>query len=202
VFARPLDGSVQITEGGVTVERHEEAVMKRRWKLLIFPANSGMFVVPPLTSTILTPAGVRRELRCEQRALIVQAADAATMQPHAPVTPADARVEAARRSMPFMGIVAGLLVILAVAWPRLSRARRIRRETDALVRETAAQTRSAVDEWLFARGADPAAMLRETSERGDAYRALRSLLDAAERDRLVAEPDDLRGRVRDLVASL
>ena len=201
-FAHPLDGSMQITEGGVTVERHEEAVMKRRWKLLIFPANSGMFVIPPLTAAILTPAGVRRELRCEQRTLIVQAADAAATQPHAPATPADARVEAARRSMPFIGIVAGLLVILAMAWPRLSRARRIRRETRALVRGTPAQTRSAVDAWLFARGVDPAAMLRETSERGDAYRALRSLLDAAERDRLVAEPDDLRGRMRDLVASL
>jgi len=199
-FARPLEGSVQINEVGVTVDRHQEAVMTRRWRFLIFPANAGMFVVPPMTSPILTPAGVRRELRCEQRALLVQAADAATMQPHAPASSADARVEAARRSMPFIGIVAGLLIILAIIWPRLTRAQRIRSDTRALVRATPAETRIAVDEWLSAHGVDPGVMLRETSDRGDAYRSLGSLLDAAERERLVAEPEEIRARVRDIVA--
>jgi hypothetical protein len=201
-FVHPLEGSMQINEGGVTVDRHQEAVMTRRWRLLIFPASSGMFVIPPLTSLVLTPAGVRHELRCEQRALIVQAADAATMQPHAPATSADARVDAARRSMPFIAIVAGLLVVLALVWPRLARMRSIRSDTRSLVRETPSETRVAVDEWLSARGVDPGALLRETSERGDAYRALRSLLDAAERERLVAEPEEIRVRVRDVVASL
>ena len=161
-FATPLDGSMQITEGGVTVDRHADAVMTRRWRFLIFPANAGMFVVPPLTTTVLTPAGVRRELRCEQRALLVEAADATAAQPHASPTPADARVEAMRRSLPFAGIAAGLLVVLALVWPRLARAARIRRDTRALARETPAATRAAVDEWLSVHGIDPMALLHET----------------------------------------
>jgi hypothetical protein len=201
-FAQHPDGSIQIAEGAVSVQRREEAVMTRRWRFLIFPATSGMFVIPPLTARTLTPAGVGRELRCEQRALIVEAADAATMQPHAPPASGSAPVEAARQSLPFIAIAAAILILLAIAWPRIARARAIRRDTRALLRETPAETRVAVDEWLPARGIDPVAILRETSDRGDAYRALRSLLDGAERDRLIADPEDIRGRVRDLVASL
>jgi hypothetical protein len=200
-FARAIDGSLQITEGGVSVQRRGEVVMTRRWRFLIFPATSGMFVIPPLTTAILTPAGVRRELRCEQRALIVESVDATAIQPHAaPV--GSAREEAARRSLPFIGIVAAILILVAIAWPRIARARRIRGDTRALMRETPAEMRAAVDEWLSSRGIDPVAILRETSDRGDAYRALRSLLDAAERDRLIAEPDEVRRRIRDLLTSV
>jgi hypothetical protein len=145
---------------------------------------------------------VRRELRCEQRALLVQAADAAAMQPHAPQPTGSAPVEAARQSLPFIGIAAAILVLLAITWPRIARARAIRSATRALVRETPAETRIAIDEWLSVRDIDLSAILRETSDRGDAYRGLRSLLDAAERDRLSAEPEDVHDRVRDLVASL
>jgi hypothetical protein len=201
-FAQPVDGSVQIAEGAVSVQRRDEAVMTRRWRFLIFPNSTGMFVIPPLTAQILTPAGVRRELRCEQRALMVQAADAAAMQSHAPSPSGSAPADAARQSLPFIGIAAAILILLAIAWPRLARARAIRRDVRVLVRETPAETRIAVDEWLSMRGVDPTALLREISERGDAWRALRSLLDAAERERFIAEPDDIRGRVRDLVASL
>jgi hypothetical protein len=200
-FAQPVDGSVQIAEGAVSVQRRGEAVMTRRWRFLIFPNSSGMFVIPPLTAQTLTPAGVRRELRCEQRVLLVQAADAASMQPHA-APQSSAPVEAARQSLPFIAAAAAILVLLAVAWPRIRRARTIRRDTRALARETPPETRVAVDEWLSAHGVDPAAILRETSDRGDAYRTLRSLLDAAERDRLMVEPDDVRGRIRDVVASV
>jgi hypothetical protein len=176
--------------------------MTRRWRFLIFPATSGMFVIPPLTTAILTPAGVRRELRCEQRALIVESVDATAIQPHAHPASGSAREEAARRSLPFIGIVAAILILVAIAWPRIARARRIRGDTRALMRETPAEMRAAVDEWLSSRGIDPVAILRETSDRGDAYRALRSLLDAAERDRLIAEPDEVRRRIRDLLTSV
>jgi hypothetical protein len=48
---------------------------------------------------------------------------------------------------------------------------------------------------------DPAVLLAERSERGDAYRALRSLLDAIERDRDIAvdAERELRRRVRDVL---
>jgi hypothetical protein len=67
------------------------------------------------------------------------------------------------------------------------------------LRETPAETRVAVDNWLVARGADPMLLVREQSDRGDAYRALRSLLDAAERERLTVERGEIRARVRDVV---
>ncbi|HEX3578050.1 MAG TPA: BatD family protein [Thermoanaerobaculia bacterium] len=201
-FAEALDGSVQIAEGTVTVQRSDEAVMTRRWRYLIFPATSGMFVIPPLASQTLTSAGVRRELRCSQRTLLVQAADAAAIQPHVLPPSRGTPIEAARQSLPLIGLAAAILVLLAISWPRIARWRTIRRNTGALLRQSPAETRIAVDEWLSARSVDPIAILRETSDRGDAYRALRSLLDAAERDRLIAEPEDVRGRVRDLVASL
>jgi hypothetical protein len=201
-FAGPLEGSVQIADVNLKVVRSAEAVMERRWRFLIFPASVGMFVVPSMTTTVLTPAGVRRELRCEQRALMVEAADASAVQPHASSTPSDKRVESIRRSLPFIGLAAAILLILGLVWPRLARAGSIRRDTRALLRETPAETRIAAEEWLSARAIDPMALLRETSERGDAWRALRSLLDAAERERLVAEPGEVRDRIRDLVASV
>lgn len=200
-FVRTLDGSVQIADGGVTVERRDDVVMTRRWRLLVFPASSGKFVVPPLATSILTPAGERRELRCEQRALLVEAAGDSARPPPASTQPPDARVDAARRLLPFVGIAALILIVIAASWPGLARARRARRDTRALVRETPAETRNAVDEWLVARGADLSTLAREASDQGDAYRALRSLLDAAGKDRLVAEPVEIRARVREVVTA-
>src|SRR5258706_5658780 len=64
-FERPLDGSVQVLDAGLTVDRGEnDAVMTRRWRYVIFPAASGRLTVPPLAVTILTPAGERKTLRC------------------------------------------------------------------------------------------------------------------------------------------
>jgi hypothetical protein len=200
-FARALDGSMQIGEKGVTVERRE-GTMTRRWKFLIFPSSSGVFVVPPLVSTILTPAGERRDLRCEERSILVEAASAAANPPAASSPPRDARLEAVRRSLPAAGVLVAIAVVLAIAGPRVQRGMRIRRETRSLLRETPSETRVAVDAWLVAAGADPSLLVREQSDRGDAYRALRSLLEAAERERLTAEPGEIRARVRDVVVAI
>ncbi len=197
-FARALDGSMQIGEKGVTVERRE-GTMTRRWKFLIFPSSSGVLIVPPLVSTILTPAGARRDLRCEERSVLVEAASASANPPAASSPPRDARLEAARRSLPAAGVLAVLAILIAIAGPRVQRVMRIGRVTQSLLRETPAETRIAVDAWLVAGGADLSLIVREQSDRGDAYRALRSLLEAAERDRLIAEPGEIRARVREVV---
>src|SRR5206468_9925537 len=74
-FAQPLEGSVQISERPLTVQRtRDEARMSRRWRYLIFPASNGAMVIPPLTATTFTSVGAREELRCAQRVLIVMAA--------------------------------------------------------------------------------------------------------------------------------
>jgi hypothetical protein len=197
-FARALDGSMQIGEKGVAVERRE-GTMTRRWKFLIFPSSSGVFVVPPLVSTILTPAGDRRDLRCEERSVLVEAASAAANPPAASSPPHDARLEAARRSLPAAGVLVVIAILLAIAGPRAQRVMRIRRETQSLLRETPAETRIAVDTWLVAAGSEPSLLVREQSDRGDAYRALRSLLEASERDRLTVETGEIRARVREVV---
>jgi hypothetical protein len=98
--------------------------------------------------------------------------------------------------------VALALVALAIVAPPIERGRRARRESRALLRETSAETRAAVEAWIVERGIDPVALLREPSDRGDAFRALRSLLDAMEHERIDASPREVRRRVRDLVSLL
>src|ERR1019366_9211488 len=145
------------------------------------------------------PAGARRDLRCEERSVLVEAASAAANPPAASSPPRDARLEAARRSLPAAGVLAVIAILIAIAGPRVQRLIRLRRETQSLLRETPAETRVAVDAWLVASGPDPSLLVREQSDRGDAYRALRSLLEAAKRDRLTAEPGEIRARVREVV---
>jgi hypothetical protein len=199
-FAARLDGAMQMVEGGVTVQRRGTAVMTRGWRFQLLPSAPGMFVVPPLVTTILTPAGTRRELRCDQRTLLVEAADPAALQPPAAATRTRSAMEPARRILPFAALAAAVLFALAIIWPRLDRARRRRRDTNRLLHDTPSETRNAVDAWLATRGVDPVALLRENSDRADAYRALRSLLDGAER--LTAEPREIRARVGDVVFRL
>jgi hypothetical protein len=196
-FAQPLEGSMQISERPLSVQRtREEARMSRRWRYLIFPAANGAMVIPPLVSTALTSEGQRQELRCDERVLIVKEAE--SRRP-APLTPRAKRTEAARQVLPWAGAVAVVLAALAVAVPPLERGRRARRESRALIRETPAETRAAIEAWLVEREIDPRSLLREASDRGEAWRAVRSLLDAMEHERIEASPRELRNRVRQLI---
>ena len=196
-FAQPLEGSVQISERPLTVQRaRDEARMARRWRYLIFPASNGAMVIPPLEATALSSEGERRELRCAQRVLIVKAAEPPRS---APATPEAKRSEAARRALPWAGVVALALVALAIAVPPLERGRRARRESRALLRETPVETRAAIEAWLVEHELDPGSLLREPSDRGDAWRAVRSLLDAMEHERIDVAVRELRRRVRDVV---
>jgi hypothetical protein len=67
-------------------------------------------------------------------------------------------------------------------------------ERPAIVRE---QVHAALEE----RGIDPVTLVREGSDRGDAYRSLRSLLDALERDRIDVDDRtrEIRRRIRELL---
>jgi hypothetical protein len=135
-------------------------------------------------------------LRCEERTLMVQAVDAAATAPPSNASRPAAR-EALRRSLPVIAIAALLLVLLAIAAPHVTRAIASRRELRELMRESPSETRAAVDDWLVSHETDAATLLRETSDRGDAYRALRSLLDGA--DRLEFDRRELRARLRAVV---
>ncbi len=193
-WQRRVDGEVQIVDRGVKVfPVNYDAWMTRRWRYIIFPAHGGSLTVPALAATYLTPAGERREVRCEAKTIDVMAAERAAPPP------AQA-LRSERRWAPIAGVIAAVLLLL-IAIPRMRRQMRLRGQVRSLVRETPSATRDAVEAALVARGIDPIALLREASDRGDAFRAFRSLIDAAEHDRISATPRDIAHRVRDLLVA-
>ena len=192
-FERGVAGTLQIEGGAVTVARDEaSAEMTRRWQYLIFPSRTGQLEVPPLTMRIFDPiAGVRRELRCTSAFLPVVATTAPDI-----ATPA-AEAEKAQRRIPWPWLAGGgaLLLALLVAIPHVTRELALRREAQRIVRgATPAEVRALME----ARVKIP---IDEPSDRGDAWRALRSLLDAAERERDIAvnAEEELVRRVREVL---
>ncbi|HEX8252912.1 MAG TPA: hypothetical protein VF846_07190, partial [Thermoanaerobaculia bacterium] len=93
-----------------------------------------------------------------------------------------------------------LIAASLVLWSIASRVRRelaIRRQVREIVRNaTPLEIRERIEERLDID-------VREQSDRGDAYRALRSLLDAAERDRDIAvdAEDEIARRVREVLTA-
>jgi hypothetical protein len=189
-FAGDVAGRVQVEGGEVTVSREETSFgMARQWRYLIFPATSAPMVIPPLSLRIFDPATAqRRELRCSQsfvNAIMASAPEPPSSAPDAPLRP--------RARWPW--IVGALLLGAALfAIPRIRRELAIRREVRELVEDaTPAEIRARVEERIRVD-------VREQSDRGDAYRALRSLLDAIERDRDIAvdAEEELARRLREL----
>jgi hypothetical protein len=198
-FEHPVDGSVRLMDAGVSVDRRsDDVVMTRRWRYVIFPARSGRLTIPALEAIELMPSGERRTLRCA-----VQTIEAAASIPPAMVRGDAARqietTERARQVWPWVAGGLGALFVLGGALRRLRHARAERAEVRVILRPAPAETREALHAWLAARGLDPGALLLERSDRGDAVRALHSLLDATERDRIVFSTAEARHRIRDVV---
>jgi hypothetical protein len=190
-FEGPVAGSVQIEGGEVTVVRDEGAfAMSRQWRYLIFPEKSGLFAAPPLAMRIFDPAaGTRRDLRCATS--FVNAVAARVPEAALPA------VQPAARPWPWTWIGAALALLLTVlaAFPRLRRELSLRRAVREIVRDASpAEIRARIEARV---PIDP----REPSERGEAMQALRSLLDAAERDRDIAidSEREIERRVREVL---
>lgn len=190
-FERGVTGTLQIEGGQVTVAREElTAEMTRRWQYLIFPSKTGRLEIPALTMRVFDPrAGVRRELRCASTILQV----VATPPPEAAAPPP---AEAPRR-VPWTWALSGaaLLLALLVALPRVWRELALRREARAIVRDaTPAEIRARMEQRV-------SIPIGEASDRGDAWRSLRSLLDAAERERDIAvgAEEEMMQRVREVL---
>ena len=199
-FAGPVRGRVEVEGGQANVARESGSLlMSRRWRYLIFPAERGMLQIPPLKVTVFSPsAGERRELQCSAATIWSEIASPAAAQVPPPERPD------ARRRGPLLPWVAGgalAVVFAAVAAPRLRRELALRRDVRAIAAGTPSEVREAVDARLGT--ARAVALLDEKSERGDAYRALRSLLDALERDRDVGDhvEDEVARRVRDVLVT-
>ncbi|HVE72548.1 MAG TPA: BatD family protein [Thermoanaerobaculia bacterium] len=194
-FEHGANGTVQIEGGEVSLPRDASRVeLVRRWSYMIFPAESGTMEIPALRMSIFAPStGLHRELRCAGSFLDVVAAKA----PAAPGAPPPAPPA---RDLPWQWIAAGaaLLVTLLAAVPRFVRELRLRREAREIVQDAnPSEIRARMESRVKFD-------LREASDRGDAWRALRSLLDAAdkERDIAVGAEDEILRRVRELLRTL
>lgn len=203
-----LEGSV---EGATEVESASfefkpagnGAAMRRRWRYVIFPTRSGSLTVPAVSLRVFNPrTGERTVLRCPPHTLQVSAVE----KPQA--APAQS-APAGRPLLPLLlrggGAVLLLGLLAFVFLPFLRRESRRRGIIGKLTETTVpAHIRIRVASLLHARGIDFNALAKETSERGDAYRALSSLLEAIERDRIDAAEGrrELKARLRDLVQSL
>jgi len=198
-FDRPPDGSVQIIDKKLDVHRvRYDAWMSRQWQYLIFPSHDGEFATPAMTAAVLEPSGERKQLRCEATTLIVRAAGPNEPPPRL----ASRKPPVPRRAVALWAVAVVLAcTLIALAVARTQRSQRIQSAVRRIMRPTAPETRIAVDEYLHSRGIEPGALMREASDRGDAYRSLRSLLDALERERVVAGEREIAERLRDLVTA-
>ncbi|MEO8382970.1 MAG: BatD family protein [Acidobacteriota bacterium] len=191
-FERSVDGTVQLEGGQVTITGDEgPARLTRRWQYLILPARTGTLAIPALAMNIFDPgAGLHRQLRCPAVTLDVVAVSK-------PVPASDAPSEEGSRPIPWPWWLGGgaLLLALGLAVPRLLREAEVRREALRIVRgATPAEVRARMEQRV-------AIDLREPTDRGDAWRALRSLLEATERDRDIGanSEKELVRRVREVL---
>jgi len=195
-FAGRVAGNVQV-EGGETSVAHDEGAitMTRKWRYLIFPGKAGTLEIPPMTMTVFSPSTAQRTtLRCEQQTLWSAAVTAGSGVARASGAP---EAEARRRRAPLLPAFGALTLLVAlIAFPRARRELALRREVREIIQS--GEIRARVDARL---GVDPAVLLAERSDRGDAYRALRSLLDAMERDRDVGvdAKKEITRRVREVL---
>jgi hypothetical protein len=94
-------------------------------------------------------------------------------------------------------VIIALFLSIVISIKPIRRSIEVRRKVRSVMRS--GNIREAVHQLI-----DPNVVASEASDRGDAYRALRSLLDAVERDRVLEAhaADEIERRVRDLVQSL
>ena len=200
VFAVAPVGDVQRIEQGVSLQKSAEAaMMTRRWQYLIFPRAAGKMAIPSLQMPVFSPgAETRRLLQCSASVLAVTATDRPRVAAGAP---AAAPPTLRARMTPF--IVAGIIgmVCLAFVLPWWRRRASVERHIRTIISDqNPAEIRERVHAALAGRGIDAVVLVKEASDRGDAYRSLRSLLDALERDRIDVDDRDreIRRRLREL----
>ncbi len=194
---------VQVVDRGTSLEQGVVPSMTRRWQFLLFPDQAGKLAIPALAVKTFSPSAMQdHTLRCGATTLAVSSFDRRP-SPAQP-SPAQLRQSANWWRAGVIAIVAAAVLLLAVVIARaLMRRRRESQRVRQLIGDgSPARIREAVHERLGSLGIDIALLMREPTERGDAYRALRSLLDALEHERMSVAASEVRRRVRDLFESL
>jgi hypothetical protein len=196
-FASRIEGDFETSDAGVTVDREVRPLtMTRRWRIVVFPARDGTLTIPPLVSAAFNPStGTAQELRCGGSTFAARAVD----RPAPVIPPAVEQArEQRRRFWPRVvaaALTAAMLLVVIWWW------RRARRRRAAITQLLGDADPRGVRMRVDARIGQPEARLYERSARGDAYRAVRSLLDDLEHERYVeGDPvKELRRRLEDLV---
>jgi hypothetical protein len=196
-FAGRIAGNVQVEGGAATVTREEGSVaMSRKWRFLIFPEKTGALEIPPLALTVFSPASAsRKTLQCDQQTLWNAAVPAAGREASRLPGGGETAPDQPARTPAFLAALALLVGLFTL--PKIKRELTLRREVREIV--GSGDVRARVDARL---GVEPAVLLAERSDRGDAYRSLRSLLDAIERDRDIGvdAKKEIARRVREVIA--
>lgn len=200
-FASQPAGEVERIERGVAVQRTGGApTMSRQWQYVIFPRQGGSLAIPPLQIPVFSTAADERQLlQCPASTLAVTAAERPPLAiGPLPVT----QPSIGSRAAPFViaaAIGMACLVFVLPWWRRRSNLQSLVQRI--MADETPSAVRDGVHAALEVRGIDPLTLLREGSDRGDAYRSLRSLLDALERDRIEVDDSsrEIRRRIRELL---
>lgn len=192
-FSAPVEGRVQVEGGEVAVVREEDSFeMTRRWRYVIFPAEEKLMEIPALSMVVFSPSTAqRKELRCATSFVNARLAQLPVAARRPPAPPLAERVVL----WPWLAAALALVVAALLAWPRLRRELRVRREAREIVGGAApAEIRERIEGRVSLDA-------REATDRGDAWRSLRSLLDAAERDRDIAvdAEAEIERRVRELL---
>jgi len=190
-FDGTVDGDVEVQPLAVEANKSRDgATMSRKWRFVIFPAHAGTLALPPVAADAFNPANAQRiHLRCAATTLAVQQV---TRKP----APGSSRPSSMQRDWrPWAGAVILMAIVIAIVTPRIKRSAAVRRDVHEIVN-------GGLHTFLARNKIDETALVNEISDRGDAYRALISLLDAIQRERIGAEEGDLEQRARDLVESV
>jgi hypothetical protein len=204
LFQSLPQADVQLVDRATSIDRSTSVpAMTRRWQYLLFPARSGSLMIPALTlKSFLPSTATTHVLRCEASMLTVSAASRDLTSRNGASSPLRSSSGVWRVAETAAAALAVVLVVLLIARVMERRRREWRRIRQLVADRSPAQIREAVHERLVERGIDVTKLMRESSDRGDAYRALRSLLDALEGDRMTADEREVRRRVRELLESL
>lgn len=198
VFVTEPAGEVQRIDRGVNVtQTPETAWMTRRWQYVIFPRASGSMTVPPMRMRVFsTESDAREMLQCPAATLAVEASARPRLSTKAPVI----ATQPARAPVFIAAAIGVACLVFVLPWWR-RRASLNRTIRTMMANPEPAEVRERLHATLEVRGIDPRALVREASDRGDAYRSLRSLLDALERDRIdVGDRNrEIRRRIRELL---
>lgn len=190
---------VESVDGGVRVDKTATSVaMTRTWRLLLFPDRTGALAVPPILFQSFDPAaGGRSTLRCGGWTVNVKALAAAS-----PAAPArSAPPPSHQRRWPVALAIGAAAIAAAILAARLLRRPRARPEEVARVMRHFGEPRNMrteLYELVAERGFSVEGLFAEASERGDAFRAVQSLIDIAEKETLTARLSrvDLERRLR------